>query len=573
MNITLFELIKFKNLYISALTIVCILINCVTLEAKWVNLGFEETWNNGLFYSNELYYGITIGNACFDSDKNPHMLTIIQNFNFYYTFWDGEKWGGLEGVEPTPLDFDEISFIIMEIDSKNYLHFVYSKNESKTVKSLNYIFWNGESWSDSVQIIKTDKEIDEYYLGDLKSFGLDKENNPHILFSMKNGTTKNMHIYYKYQNEGAWASLDDSDKGFGLFKNIEDYIYDLGILQFDSKGFPHLFVSSNIGDYGEEKLYTRNYIYWNGEEWQGIEGSDTQTGIRYAEVKEISRNFDFFIDSKDNVHFVYPAEIEGSIEIIYAKWDGENWYGLRDGESYTKIEIDFFIGQWWFSVNFNEVNTLNFLVETGILGRTEVKYNYWDKKSLSWKGLGGSNMEHGIVPSDVFKFSYAGLGFSGFEFDRYPSSIITGIYHGFPGNGKYFSFASVLKWEEEILPTIELYTDNFEHSMSAEDDAIKISGRVHNPFDSSVDVSIVAAMMTPAEEILYFPRWSEDYNDIALTLPTGFVLPWSELMNFDLPSESPPIDQAGTYYFGMFLINSDDGDFYSYDVKKFYVVD
>jgi len=549
-------------LAVSVIALLCVPSSAIT---KWVSLGFDDPWNEGLFKSTGGVY--TVSGVCFDKDKNPHILVN----DILYTYWDGEKWRGLESDEPTEIGYPEgFCHVEMRVDSKKRPHLLFTRVVD-TVRSLNYIYWEGEKWSDINIVVSTDSTVDSYKLVESSfNFFLDEDDNPHVTYMVRPiPSTGYWHLYYRFFKNGKWQSYGNGDEGLGIFNKIEESMPGFPKIKLDSRNYPHVLCSMTIVDSMTDPVRGKYYTFWDGEKWTGIGNSHKLSGgLPSSTITTMSaRGHHFYIDSNDNVHFTYPAEIEGPSQekeqvVVYTKWDGERWSGLRAGETVTVIDLDIF-PVYAYKVDFNEENTLNIL--THFQYPPHLRYYYWDGDS--WEGLGGTNVGLGVIPSKIIQ-----PGAEYLKSLEYPFSLIACKYHGVY-QGEEFSFISVLRWEEESIPTVELYVDDFEHALSGEEEEIVINGRMHNPFESETDVNIIVAMLTPEEDILYFPRWSEGYREIPVTLPAGFALPWTELLTFPLPSESPPIDRTGTYYFGIFLQNPVDREFYTYDIKPFYIVE
>jgi len=536
----------------------------LTALGKWKSLGFEDAWNNSLFNNGG---SANIRSFSSDNKNNHHLLVTISGY--YYLNWNGKSWSGLEDENPTELSFLKDSYADMKTDSYNNPHFIFNKKVDQTKRTLNYIFWDGKGWTEENVIIATDSSVDEYFLSNIPfAFTLDDNNKPHVIYNITNKQTNNRYLYYRFYQDGIWKTFDGADKDKGILKEIDGIDPNNHFIDLDSYNFPHVILQINqavFPSYSGKK----HYVFWNGTEWTGIDDSHTLSGglpLSLVSDKSSSTGHYFHIDKKDQLHFTYPAEFENpsgwmELGLIYIKWDGLEWKGLSEAEEYSRIDLEIpFIT--YYKMNYNdESETLSLLPQSELGGW--LRYHYWDGKG--WKGLGGTDKGSGILPSDILNRQDIG----GFKPLNFPNSIIAMKLYSDKIQG--LDKTNVMVWEDEVLPTIELFTHNFDHSLSAEDDAIMINGCLHNPFENPTNVNIVIAMLTPESDLVYFPSWSGGYSDIPLTLPAGFVLPWSELLSFGLPSESPPINQAGTYYFGMFLINPSNGEFYTYDIKQFSV--
>jgi len=525
------------------------------LDAKWVSLGFDDPWNEGLFRGEK---SIAVVGFELDSNKNPHLF-ISYRSDKIYLYWDGEKWRGLEGIEPTKLRFPEgAGSKEMRLDSKDRPHFVYSVRVDDKINTLNYVFWDGEKWSEPVEVLRTNKDIDDYYLNGDIAFTLDRNDNPHIVYTVRptvfNPERSYCYLRYGYLEDGEWKSLGDGDRGKGVFKELADYNPQFPKIRLDSRGFPHILCGVNLGTDPDAPV-VKAYTFWDGEKWAGIDGSHTPAGLpdSYVEhhIAGLTRHY-FYIDSEDVVHFVYPS---GSIigqGSIYYKWDGERWSNLLDEDGFSVLEDEPNLANFY-TPSFNEVNTLSFLADRPLHW---LRYHYWN--GSTWAGLGGTDQGSGLIPTTTSEHEFL-ANVAGIAYHEYPSSYIFLPVHKnfhYPDRTYITYYIAVLRWEEEVVPTVELYVDDFKHALSSEKvEKIIINGRLHNPFESETNVNIIVAMLTPAGDILYFPAWSEGYREIPVTLPAGFALPWTELLTFPLPSELPPIDQAGTYYFGEHIIS------------------
>ena len=547
--------------------ILLLLVQLEYLESKWLSFPDNyDQWNEGL----KLLEDYKLSIKGFDSNSNICFFLKDDNDNYYYTVWDGKSWKGLSDDEITKIDFLNSSnhFNLLKYDSEGRPHFTFIRRikiEAHTIVSLFYIFFDGEKWSDAQKIVETDSRVGEEELWDVCiDFVLNgSEDVVHFVYTMGNLSSPYWHLHYRYMEDGLIKTLGDGDTNLGVFKEIPDSKPNFPIIQVDSRGHPYI-ACTMIHDYPDMST-PRCLTYWNGSEWAGIGDSQKISGLPYstADLSGAS-GMTFKKDDEDKLHFVFPGKAEDALSVLYMSWDGERWSGLKNDEDYTildMIEYPFYD----FLVNFTNKKDFEVLCGVNSLDYSYLRYYFWDGNTFSSKG--GSNREHGLLPSDF-------LGTTIYDFKSTGSNEpITLLKVHWDLEGEHHEHYSALMLEEEVVPTIELYVDNFEHSISAGNDVIKINGRLHNPLDGPADVNLIIAMLPPGAEILYFPGWSTGYISIPLTLPAGFILPWSELLVFDVPSESPPVNQTGTYYFGIFVQDVKRGDFFKYDIKTFHVVE
>ena len=111
-------------------------------------------------------------------------------------------------------------------------------------------------------------------------------------------------------------------------------------------------------------------------------------------------------------------------------------------------------------------------------------------------------------------------------------------------------FSSIL--EETDAPVITVSTDKEEYTMF--EDKIDIFLEVSNPGEA-IDVDIIFALYhQPAGslegKLWFFPNWTERYQFISLTLPSGFTLKKTKILEVDVPAMvpgTPPFTEAGEY--------------------------
>jgi len=82
---------------------------CGSAFPKWISLGFEDTWNNGLFSVHN--DSINIRDFCVDGDSNSHL--IVQKGFYFYLRWNGVGWQGLSGAHITKIEFPDVITIIL----------------------------------------------------------------------------------------------------------------------------------------------------------------------------------------------------------------------------------------------------------------------------------------------------------------------------------------------------------------------------------------------------------------------------------------------------------------------------
>jgi hypothetical protein len=568
---------NFKFLkYIIVFSIMVLFFSTSDLSAKWISLGFEDTWNDGLFKG----YKGGIVSFCLDNIKRPHLICNINDGVKkvdYYIYFDGLNWKGLESEEPTELTMipnNFLSNVVMKLDSKNFPHLLYYErpDDNKNFRILNYIFWDGTGWSQKSEVIRTDHDIDSLSLESAGfNFAIDKSDRPHVIYLLNTAPKMQDYSYicHRYLDNGEWKTLNDGDQVPGVFKEItditgkhsNDWIFAKRNIKLDSKGYPHIGCMLYYGPLDEDPS-TCIYTFYDGEKWTGIDDSQKETGLPDSYITNEGDypkiNFNFHIDKDDNVHFIYSASINDERQVVYRKWDGINWSGLKANEEYSNIDLDFYY-LYYFS-NLSDTGTPSILT----LSNPILRYNYWD--GSSWKSFGGKDKIFEIVP-----IGFINSDIRGFEPEENNKSEIAGKFYIKDSQGNYIFHISVLKWEDETVPTVELYTNDLDHPTSEPN--VRIYGRLNNPFDHDTNINLIVAMMNPQGDILFFPNWTKDYSSIPLTLPAGYALPWSELLNFAIPSDSPPVKTSGTYYFGILLNKPGTSEYYSYDVKKFNVVE
>jgi hypothetical protein len=561
---------KFINtrLLIYIILLLLIILRPLITHAKWVSYGYDDPWNDGLFkYQNTM---LAVSAMLIDSQKKPH---LIINFNekYYYAQWDGKTWRGLKEDRPEELFFLDSSGgrFVAKLDQENKPHIIFIKSDSQ-LTSLNYLYWETDNWSNINQMV-VDQENDGFYLYGELDFTLDKNKKPHVVYRIVIPPTiappnGRLYQYYKYIDNDEWLSFGNADKDVGIFKEIgNDKIVGATSILTDSSNKPHIFGCLFYGNPMYNPPRSMLYTYWDGKKWTGINNSQTDNGLpnSYCEMDSSHpTKGKFFIDSKDNVSFSSLSGINATNNkpnIIFMKWDGQKFNSLKGDDNFFIEDLGLYKSAYY--VDLNEINSINILSHFGGL-----RYFYWEGES--WLGLCNSNNFPGIKPSGTI---YDSVG--AFQLLDYPSPIIaSSFYSNYKKGTVTTKHISVIRWEEETVPTIELFIDDFEKSMT-QNEKISINARLNNPFDHDTSIDLIVAIMNPQGDILFFPKWTKNYNSIPLTLPAGYALPWTELFNFAIPSDSPPVKTPGTYYLGILLNKPGTTDYYSYDVKPFYIVE
>jgi len=87
---------------------------------------------------------------------------------------------------------------------------------------------------------------------------------------------------------------------------------------------------------------------------------------------------------------------------------------------------------------------------------------------------------------------------------------------------------------------------------------------------SNITVDLYFALLTPLNQLLFFPMWTEDLNCLDnIPLPANFNLPETEVFAYTLPSMMPWIQDTGEYTFAIGLTNPGTLDFISIDTAQF----
>jgi hypothetical protein len=534
-------------------------------HAKWLGLGTEDTWNDGLLQDFGDDNNFIMEKS---SDGNPHLLLSFldptdSGFIYYYIHWNGSEWKGLDDESPyTRLPFLEGKFVIdvrFKVDVYDRVNIAYMRgNEELTVTELVYTHWDGEKWSGLNQENETDIISTQDYL-ETFTFDTDNLGRPHFIYRLWSQSRK--YAYYVYFDGEKLTSFGDADSGKGLFPDMVDiHKYGGEKLIIDSKNFPHIaasFVPDETKTYSKMLLYT----YWDGEKWTGINGSETGNWLPFSYHDNFPfYHYDFCLDKNNFPHFVYYADINGEKKIIYNRWDGNHWKGLSDKDKYTVfdwISLQLFPD---FSINLDDsVNFHIMVIQEPFY--SAIVYRYWD--GSSWKGICGSDVFPGIKP-DFSEFNGLQITKLYFFLNNVSKPIIGCNFYNLD-----IDIASVFRWQEEYEPTTELYILKKDYNLT--EDNLKIHFRFNNPLQKDINVNLYAVLMDPDQNLYFFPLWDKNWNSTPLTLPAGFILPWTEIMSFDIPIDSPPINKAGAYYFGIFLQDHDTQQFISYDVKSFKV--
>ena len=91
--------------------------------------------------------------------------------------------------------------------------------------------------------------------------------------------------------------------------------------------------------------------------------------------------------------------------------------------------------------------------------------------------------------------------------------------------------------------------------------------------DETGDLYLV--MLTPNGTIYSGLDWSKSVHPAAanFTIPEGFSLPETKVLEVTLPVDKPPITERGTYYFAIGLADTGSTYFRSMDISTFEVVD
>ena len=117
-----------------------------------------------------------------------------------------------------------------------------------------------------------------------------------------------------------------------------------------------------------------------------------------------------------------------------------------------------------------------------------------------------------------------------------------------------------------LLPTVTITSDKREYTMYQ--DTIELSLAANNPGDDiPVDLYFVLYHIPTGQlepRLWFFPNWSMRASATSLTLPAGFDLPTTKIMDVEVPStmlNTPPITESGEYAFAVGLANPGTADF------------
>jgi len=248
--------------------------------------------------------------------------------------------------------------------------------------------------------------------------------------------------------------------------------------------------------------------------------------------------------------------------------EGSDWVGLDGESSYTPFDLEIGIFPR-LVLKLDKKDNPHILMGTGSAPGITRKLLYTFYDGEGWKDLAGSSKgDRGMLPGERY----------------FPRSLALFINDsGNPQIGMdlekphyldpYHSFSAVLRWEDEDRLTVEAFSEDSQYWIEGVTRSTVIFRiRLHNP-EETRDVAIYLAMMDTRGNIFYMPDWSTELQCIRVTLPAGYILPWTTIFEGKVPIDTPPINRLGKYYFGAFLFEQNTSELITYSVVDFDVVE
>ncbi|MCK5744422.1 MAG: hypothetical protein KAH30_06745 [Caldisericia bacterium] len=176
-----------------------------------------------------------------------------------------------------------------------------------------------------------------FYHGAPFSLAMDTLGNPHVAFG--HGEWKYEDIYYIKWNGDNWVCADGSIYDSRIIPNPANASRSIKgstdhYLALDSHNNPHIiWKDKQFLATSETFNFTTDiiYIHWNGDDWICADGSEYNDEIKennpaiLNKANGDSHGAQIIIDSADRPHIVWWDYDYGDNEVIYIKWNGENW--------------------------------------------------------------------------------------------------------------------------------------------------------------------------------------------------------------------------------------------------------
>ncbi|HPF49907.1 MAG TPA: hypothetical protein PLP35_09465, partial [Caldisericia bacterium] len=319
-----------------------------------------------------------------DLDINAQAIAAVE-FNSY-------PWETVEGSIYNPFSSvsknDGISQLSsIAIDSAGFPHMVYQDNSTGN-NEIFYTFWNGSYWAvaggDAYNPWENNANISRNN-GDsaYPVLVLDNADNPHI--SWHDNTPGNYEIFYiKYDNPSLnW--INSQSINYDPATNNANISTNSGRSWFpsmtlDSTNNPHIVWDDFT--YGNREIL---YSWWNGSDWICTDGSTYNPATGNARVSQNgghSCNPTIELDASDTPHIAWHDFSYGNREVMYVKWDGNNW-SCDDGIVYNPAT-----GNANVSSNGGTSDNASLEIDSlgnphlswwdGSYGSLEIVYMYWD---------------------------------------------------------------------------------------------------------------------------------------------------------------------------------------------------
>jgi hypothetical protein len=279
-----------------------------------------------------------------DDNGSPH-ISWFQDHELVCAEFNGKEW---EIIETPVGDNHRMSYLPhFTINSKNEpcISWLEVETEGDEFNELHLIRWennekwvtlSGETYDEEIKNSNVCTNID--FLPKKINYFSNSNNDPLLYWLNDNydrqekeryyttNPNKDIPIYTKWNNTN-WVTKNNSvNIASSNIQNFGTKIKNYKIA-LDDNGNPHLIWKIN-------KDTQICYIKWNGVNWVCADGSiyDPQnkehTFVYPAEYVNFYNNItrtSFAIDSNNNPHITWSDMNNGSIEIYYLKWDGENW--------------------------------------------------------------------------------------------------------------------------------------------------------------------------------------------------------------------------------------------------------
>jgi ligand-binding sensor domain-containing protein len=271
------------------------------------------------------------------------------------------------------------------------------------------------------------------------------------------------------------------------------------------------------------------------------------------------------IDSDGNLWFVGNDGI--------SKYDGDTWVFFNEDNGLISNDVFSILidkdGYFWFGTSKgvsrfdgNE-EWIDYTIDNGLISNSRVNRIFQDKKGNIWF----NSPADGVSKFDGTTWSYYTID------DGLPSNSVTSFAEDTNGNIWFGTTdgIAILHQEEAPYPEVNIYVDKTEYKQS---DTIKVSIDGENKGDTkAADVWLV--MLDPAQNLYFATLWNSNPAPTLqnITFPTGFMLPMTEILQFSVPNNLPPIGALDNYIFAVGLADPGTYNFFNISTAPFSIVE